>query len=360
MVAASEFGTLPAGRPTLSIDGEVEVELSEKVLELSVSEDCGGMARCEVSLENWGPKAGSQGFLYLDGEKWEFGTQLTVHFGGLQSPSVFEGRVSGVEGQFSETEPPSVTLLAEDQLQKLRMKRRTRAHSGTDGAIAQTIAQEHGLSAAVSSSGPFHEVVAQVNSSDLAFLRERALATGNEVWLEGRTLHFEPRSGRDDGDALELAYRDQLLECRISADLATQRTALIVGGWDVANKSDIFEEVPPDIVSSELEGGQRSGPEHLASSFAEYKEIWAHQPAATAGEARAIGEAGFRAMCRRFVKGRCVADGRPEIRTGRGVELTGLGPFSGAYRVTEATHRFDRIRGYYTDFSVERAGFDFR
>jgi hypothetical protein len=56
------------------------------------------------------------------------------------------------------------------------------------------------------------------------------------------------------------------------------------------------------------------------------------------------------------VVGRGVAETDGSLRAGARVNLTGLGsPFSGVYRVTEVTHRFDKT-GYRSEFTARQSG----
>ena len=71
----------------------------------------------------------------------------------------------------------------------LRMTRRSRHFEQmSDADVIRQIAQDHGLSAEVDVPGSAHTVLAQVNQSDLAFLRERARAAGVELWVEDTRL----------------------------------------------------------------------------------------------------------------------------------------------------------------------------
>ena len=76
---------------------------------------------------------------------------------------------------------------------------------------------------------PDARVLAQINQSDLAFLRDRARAADADVWVEGKTLHAAARASRTDS-RLELVHGARLREFAVCADLAHQRTAVVCGG----------------------------------------------------------------------------------------------------------------------------------
>jgi phage protein D len=269
---------------------------------------------------------------------------------------VFNGRITAIEAQYPQQQPPEATLLAEDRFQDLRMERRTRTFEDvTDADVVHQIAAQHGLTAEVDADGPTYRVLTQLNQSDLAFLRERAIAIDADVWTEERTLHFQARQRRN-GGTVPLRYGGNLLEFSILADLAHQRTAVRVSGWDVGNKSQIDVEAAESVIRGEL-NGQRSGSAVLDGALAQrYERIVTAVPLSEA-EARAMAEARYRERARRFLTGMGLTDGTPAIRVGTIVELSELGrPFDGKYTVTVTRHTFDRTHGYRTAFEVERPG----
>src|SRR6185369_8408878 len=96
--------------------------------------------------------------------------------------------------------------------QDLRMTRRTRTFTDvSDSDVINQVANEHGLSPNVNASGPTYKVLAQVNQSDLAFLRERARSIDAELWVQGDTLHSQARAERNEG-TLEMTYPTTLRE----------------------------------------------------------------------------------------------------------------------------------------------------
>src|SRR4051812_26336076 len=252
-----------AARPTVSVDGRDEASLAEGLLSMRVEESTDGLYRCEATFGNWGAKAGSTTFLYFDRRLLDFGKELVFSVGGKP---IFRGRISALEGEFPEGSAPRLTVLAEDRYADLRTKRRTRTFADvTDAAVVQQVATDHGLTAQVSLDGPTHRVLAQLNQSDLAFLRDRARAVGAELWMDGSALHARTRTDRgSSGPApVTLGYGNDLREVRVLADLAGQRTELTVCGWDVATKKAVAESAGESTISSELAGGQ-SGAQALA------------------------------------------------------------------------------------------------
>lgn len=337
----------------IALGGQLSQSLTQGLLRLFISENVEGLSRCEATIGNWGPSGTAPGFLYFDRRVLDFGKQFVVKTG---TDTLMDGRIMGLEAGFPDGNSPEITVLVEDRFQDLRMTRRTRTFNDVkDADVFSQIASEHGLSPSIDVQGPTHKVLAQVNQSDLAFLRERARMIGAEVWMEGRTLNAKSRANRH-GDTVQLSWGSELREFRVLADLAGQRTGVWVNGWDVASKSAVHCNADDSAIGGELNGGT-SGASILSSKLGERKEALAHTVPFTSGEAQAQAEAYFRMSARRFLTGHGVAHANSRIVVGSLLELSGLGPlFSGKYYVTEVHHLFDLEMGMRTDFLVERPG----
>ena len=341
-------------RPTFEVGGRDVPALEGSLVDCHVHETADGLFSCEATFANWGAASDRDvGFVLFGRDTLDFGKDFLVAFGG---DAVFRGRITGLEAGFPEGSPPQLTVLAEDRLQDLRMTRRTRSFADvSDADVFRQIAGDHGLTPDVGVSGPTHRALAQLNLSDLAFARERARAIGAELWVDDRTLHASPRSGRG-ATTVTLAYGSDLRELTVLGDLAEQRTSVTVTGWDVGGKQAIAETADAAALGGEL-GSDESGADILARSLAERKETVATPVSPATDEARARAEALYRRRARRFVHGRGVASGNARLRVGVKVTLQGLGPlFSGDYYLAECRHVFDDVHGYRTEIAVERPG----
>ncbi|HTN54225.1 MAG TPA: hypothetical protein VML50_17580 [Anaeromyxobacter sp.] len=350
---AAAHALLKDSRPAVVIGGKEAPELAERLLDLVVEETTDGLARCEARFGNWGATGAGVGFLYFDRKTLDFGKAIEIRYG---SGTLFQGRVTALEADFPEGAPPTLCILAEDRLQDLRMVRRTASYASvSDADVIRQIAAKQGLTAQVNVTGPTYRVLAQVNQSDLAFLRDRCRAVDAELWVEGTTLHAAPRSQRA-GSPLTLAVGRELRSFTVIADLAHQRTGVAVTGWDVSAKSAIKFEATEAAVRPEL-GGDAGGASTLSSALGDRKEVLVHSAPLAAAEAQARAEAAYRLLARRFLVGRGVADTDPGLRVGATVDLKNLGPlFSGKYYLAEVRHLFDGVAGLRTEFVAERAG----
>lgn len=342
---------LASARPGFLVAGQAQPRLDSGLLRMACGDNAQGLSHCEAEFSNWGEHNGSTGFTWFDRSTLDFGRDFLVKIG---SETIFDGRIMAIEARFPPLAPPTVVIHAEDRLQDLRMTRRTRVYENqSDADIVRTLCSDHGLTADTDLSGPSVSVLTQINQSDLAFLRQRALLADADLWLQGKTLHLTKRASRSDS-GLELVHGARLRQFDVMADLAHQRTAVLCTGWDVSGKSAISAEAGDSAISSETSGGT-SGPATLQQALGARKDTVAHTTPLDDGAARSMAEAHLRAIARRFLRGRGVADADTRLQVGRTVKLSGLGPlFSGSYGVVETSHRFDAAVGLRSEFVVER------
>lgn len=345
---------LSSGRPTLEVEGQVASDLAAALQALEIRERIDGLAQAQLAFGNWGTRDGAPGYTLFGRDRLEFGKTLAVKLG---SDLLFSGRVMALQARFPKAGVGEAQLVVqlEDRLQDLRMARRSRSFDQASLAdAAQRIASDHGLTAAVDADTPTLPLLAQVNQSDLAFLREQARRCEAEVWLDGSTLHLAARQRRG-GGTLALDYGGKLMSLDVRADLALQRTELSVAGWSVADKQAIHETARAGSVLGTETGDGEGGAALLEGKVGARPDTVAHLHPGSADEARQLAEAWLRQINRRFVVGHGVAQPDARLRCGATVDLTGLGPlFSGKYSLAEVTHRFDMAEGLRTEFVAER------
>ncbi len=344
---------LDSARPKIFVGGEENTSLVGGLNYLLIVEKTNGLYRCEAKFGNWGPKDGKTDFLYFDRQTLDFGKDFQVK---IATDEIFNGKITALEANFPEAQSPEITVLAEDALQNLRMTRRTRTFEDvTDSDIFNKIAGEYSLTASIDVSSPTYKVVAQVNQSDLAFLRERARAIDAEIWIKDKTLNVKTRSKRGQ-DKLSLKYGGQMREFCVLADLANQRTSVVASGWDVSAKDAIKHEAKDTVISNEV-GSDTSGVSILKKAFGDRKESLVHTVPLTSQDAQYAAESFMKTSARQFVVGRGIAEPDAKLRVGAFVELDGLGKlFNGKYYVAEIAHIFDNANGFRTEFRAERTG----
>ena len=321
-------------------------------MSLDILESEEGFARCELLFGNWGG-AGSAGFRYFGRDLLEFGKPLRVKLG---DGTLFDGRISAIFAKFPDGGTPQIGVFAEDRLQDLRMTRRTRAFADASLAdVLRRIAGDHGLGTDLSVAGETHKLLAQVNQSDLAFIRDLARREGVQVWMDGSTLKAAPRTQRG-GEAVELAWAGTLREFEVCADLAHQRTTVVAAGWSVSDKRAARHEAGESAIAGEIAGGLgrcgdpaagvRRACRHARARGAAVRRRGARGRRGAVPPSRAGASSPRAASPKRAT--RCVV--------GAKVNIKGVGPlFEGDYVLTETHVRFEQARGLRTEFRCDRA-----
>lgn len=343
--------------PRLTVGGDLRPAPMSDLISLIVEEDTDGFASLRATLLNWGSTENGPGPLYTDRALFDFGAKIEVAFGPDAGVPLFSGTISAINATFPHGDRATMSVLAEDPLQAFRMTRRTRTfENSTLSDIASQLASDHGLTPQVDVQSAQRRVVNQLNTSDLAFLRQLAHAEGAEIWLADNTLHLQRRVDRP-ASATTLVYGGELIDFTVGADLAHQVTDLAVCGWSVADKEAIRETGDSSALGAELGSGDTSGSSILATAFLERHECLVVTEPLDRDDARARARAAYLDRARRFVTGTGMTEGTPTLRPGVVVTLSGLVPvFDGDYRIVRTRHTFDLREGYRTEFDVERVG----
>ncbi len=345
--------------PEIRVGGQANAQLGRDLARLCVEEDIEGMKRLHFALIALGPQAGetTEQLNWLDGRVLDFGTELEVAMGPSDSrTTVFRGKLSGLELDLQQGRTPELVCHAEDRLMALRMTRRLKTYENvSDADLVRDIAGRHGLGADVAADGPTYREVQQWNQSDLAFLRERARRLAADLWVQDDTLHLASRDRRQ-GSRVTLIQGNNLIEARVAADLAHQRSKVVHSGYDDAAKDRIDEEAGADAVTAEAQGN-RHGVDVLGDALGADLDSYRVRDVPLDGEqATSLARAAMLTRARRFVTVRGVAGGTPDLGVGSLLRLERVGSlFEGdGYYVTRVRHAFDLTRGYQTHFEAER------
>lgn len=343
-------------RPTLRLAGQEDLRASELLIGMRIEESEGGMTRAELRFSNWASTSdGNAEYAFEDGSRITLGTAIEVYSGDESQPrELFRGVVSGLEAEFAPGAPPELVVLAEDSLGRARMARRSKVYSDMSPAdVVNAVASELGLRPSVQGLSTPIGTWAQLNESDLAFLRRLLGRFDGDLQIVGDELQVAARGDVRRGE-LNLELHGQLARARVVADLAQQVTSVSTAGWDAVGGSAVSGEA-----SSLAHGGPgsgSSGADWLGRALEPRHEHIANLALATAAEAQAVAEAAFDQRARRFVRLDGVAEGNAQLRVGTTVSVSGLSArWDNSYYVVEARHLYDVHAGYRTEFVGECA-----
>jgi phage protein D len=345
--------------PEIKVEGQAKPDLARDLAVLEIEEDAQGMKRLRAEFIAIGPREGERDeqLNWLDGAVLDFGKELVVSMGPTDArEAVFEGKVSAIELSMDQGRAPEVSCFAEDRLMDLRMTRRFKTYENVSEAdLVDQVASQHGLSAQADVTGPTWPVVQQWNQSDLAFLRDRARRLAAEVWVADGALHMATRDKRG-GNSVTLIQGGTLMQARIRADLAHQRSKVVVGGFDDSGEDAIDEEAAGSEVDAEAQG-QTHGPQVLERAFGARASHRVREVPLADEQATALARGALLARARRFLSVSGVADGNTAIRVGTLLKLERVSPmFEGdGFYVTRVLQRFDQEAGHRTHFDAERA-----
>jgi uncharacterized protein len=346
--------------PSVRVDGRDSPAIAASLISLAVEETVDGLARCELALSNWGERNGQAGYLWFDRDELDLGSLLTVTLGAdPRRGEVFSGTVTGLQASFEAAAAPRVVVVAHDRLLRLQLTRRSRTFEhATDAEAIASVAADHGLTVELElqADGPTHRQIAQANASDLAFIRTRARYLDADVRLRGSKLEVTARTARP---ALETGWTlgTDLLDVEVTADLASQRTAVYVSGHDRQTRSPIDAQAGATAIAGELAGEQQSGPDAVAEVFGQHAERLVHLAPDDADIAQVLADERLRSTARRFVTATAVIEGDARARAGVRGTFEGLGPlFSGSYGIVGVRHTFDGGAGFRSTLHLERAG----
>jgi phage protein D len=352
----------------VEIDGEqLAPATNGDVLSLSVKMDIEQMTSFEMTVANIATfRSASQTFKYSDGDQFDIGRQVHIKMGyadGLLS--MITGQITSVSPKFPQQGPPTLTVSGQDGLFKLKDRKpedgeQIQYLGMHDWEIAENIAQRNNLRVVVTREGPMHQEVIQRMTDDATFLKERAARIDFDCHVltdpeSGEaTLHFvKPTDGRA-GAIESFAYRwgQDLLHFTPTINMSDQVGSVTVHGWDPDTKAPIVATAGPDDLPRQPDAGE-SGPEAAARTQSGKQDVVVDAPVANHQEAFELARSLLLQRAYRFITAAGQVIGKPELRPGHNLELSGLGRFDGSYYVTKVEHQID-ANGYLTSFEARK------
>jgi phage protein D len=353
MTSRDPYDTL-APEFRVSVNGSpLPNEAAADLIKISVLDDVDAPSMFTVTIVAWDTK--QMKAKWIDHALFREGNPVEIAFGYRDKKKTsLSGEITGVEPEFPESQPPTLTIRGYDRRHRLMRSRRSRSFTNCkDSDIASQLASDANLRPQVEDSRVTLPYVLQHNQTDLEFLVTRARRINFEVVVTDRDLLFRPRKIADTAE-LTLHREVELLQFRPRLTTLGQVPQLEVRGWDPTTKQEIIGHAGIGD-EPQLMAGSNSGPSATQRAFNTSKSARVTTPVQSQDEADEMAKRSFAEMALRYIRADGVCIGEPRMRAGTIVSVEGIGDrFSGSYYVLSVEHSFQPKKGYRTYFSARR------
>lgn len=320
------------------------------MLSIEVYDDVNLPGMMTLRLHNW--DADLNKVTWSDKELLALGSSIVVELGYRnETQVVFDGEITGLEGEFEVSQSPALVVRAHDRRHRLMRGRKTRSFvKKRDSDIVREIAKDVQLIPKADSTTDLLPYVLQNNQTNYEFLQERARRIGFEVVVAGRMLYFRERKVKAKSD-VTLSLNHNLIECFPRLASLNQVSETGVRGWDPKQQQEIVGKAAQVAAAM----GSVTGPASVKKAFGESRHEQVQQPIYSKAEADAIARGALAEAALDYITAEGTCLGEPRLRAGIVITLTDLGTrFSGDYYVTSAHHQLDPAVGYRTGFTARR------
>jgi uncharacterized protein len=324
----------------------------QDVRSVTVEEDVEALSMFTLELYNWDDEALKVS--WSDSSLFAVGNAVEISLGYVDDlAKVMVAEITGLEPAFTADHPPMLTVRGYDYRHRLARARKTRTFArAKDSAIVAMVAREAGLRAQVTDTKTTHTHVVQSNQTDLEFLQRRAQLIGWEVYVRDKVLYFQPPQSTGHA-AVTLSVDGDITEFTPRLTTQGQVGAVSVRGWDIKAKQAVLGKATEGQLSAM--GGKSNGPRTADRAFGKAAVAQVRQPVQTKAEADQIALGQVSELAMAYIQGEVLCDGRPDLRAGQVVEITGAGTkFSGPYYVTSARHAITADNKFETSLTVRR------
>ncbi|NNJ11015.1 VgrG-related protein [Chloroflexales bacterium ZM16-3] len=288
---------------------------------------------------------------WIDADTLDPGVKVSIWAtDGASEEQIFDGEIVEIEPDFDD-HTHHLVVRAFDRLHRLGHIRQVRSFTNmTDSDLMRKLAEEAGLQAKATQANEVRPYLIQANTSNLEFLRTRAAALGNLLFVEGETLCCEPLAA--EGKPVELQWGAGLVSFRPHLTTAGQLSKVTARGWNPDTREEIIGEAETGQGAPHI-GDGRSGGELVRSAFKLQPEaLISHITVRTQADAERLAQAVADQHAGRYVEADGVCVGNPAIIAGTKVRISAVGDrFGGEYLVTSALHRHSG-GSYQTEFTI--------
>lgn len=331
--------------PVITVNGsELGADQLDRLVGMRISTGLRLPARVTLDLVD-------DGFQFSAGGTFGIGSTITI--AALRNVKLFTGKVTGVALNV-EMGAPTLTVTADDAAHGMTLGNKVRTFTSVAYAdIVQKISREYGLQCKITAAtGDPLEYLLQTDT-DFGFLTEIADRAGCDWWIDADgKLQFHPMS-RDGEPTDTLGWDDldgRLRHFSVRASALHPQTVTTTA-WDPAKQQAIEVNSAKPSAKSQPDAA-------FAQPFLRPRELSTKSKTPSAHHQfgkRAEGQALADSAATRLLAGAVVATGlcpvNPKITIGGRVAITGVGPASGTYFVTEVEHTYDP-RGFLTRFTA--------
>ncbi|MGD1905107.1 MAG: VgrG-related protein [Leptolyngbyaceae cyanobacterium] len=288
-------------------------------------------------------------------------TTESPEFSDSKAETLFQGEITAIETHFTTDSQAPIIVRAYDKLHRLHRGLYNRSFQNmSDTDIVKKIIGEVGLDSGTidDTKGPYgygdindsKGYVFQYNQTNMAFLQMLANRNGFECFVQDDKFSFrKPKSA----STLQLTWLQTLSSFSARVSSSEQVKNVEVRGWDYSTKKVLSETISSDeLLTENSDYGKGSASSQKFNGKPPTPDmIVVDQPFSETNEAKAIAQALFDEVSGEYIVADAKAEGNPEIRPGKLVELKDLGPYTGKYYITETRHIYQN-RLYTTEFGV--------
>ena len=291
---------------------------------------------------------------WIDDDIFQAGGDVEIKMGYRDNlRTLFKGEITGLEPEFPEDTPPTLTIRGYDRRHRLMRIKKTRTYMNMrDSEIAAQVAGDWGLAPKTEDSQVTYPYVLQHNQTDFEFLQSRAQRIGYEMVVSDKSLFFRPRPSMGT-PSVTLRREVELIDFTVRLSTVGQVEEVFVRGWNPSGKE---EYVAHSVAGSEqLMGGSASGSTAVQQAFGNTGRTTVDLPVHSQAEADQLADGQLKETAMTYIEGYGICIGIADLRAGNSVKIQGIGQrFSGIYYVTSSEHKYDPRSGYRTAITVRR------
>jgi uncharacterized protein len=374
-----------------------ELRYEHDIQTVTYTDSLNAIDSCDFTVNNWDPdklsrgkeKAADSPFKYSDEDTFIPWQDMELWMGYYRAGTedfkrMLVGEISTMSPNFPASGASTLTVRALNMFHRFRIKQATRVFlKQFESDIAKSLVEDIDKDLREKTSQlrlhmdddeikrnkeietktaptPFLEMH---NQFPIVFLLQRARDIGYDLTMtpdvqdeQGNprliTFHYRP-SSEVNSRTYTLEWGRSLVSFQPTLQTAHQVSEVTVRGWDPQGKTK-FEatatraDMAKEGVVSPADVGVTESP------LAQKLEIIVQHPVKSKDEAQKVAIETFKQLAQGLVEAKGKTVGLPDLRSGRKIEIKGVGKrFSGTYMVTSTTHTIGD-GGYTTDFSARR------